>query len=297
MKKLIYNENTREIDVVEKEDEPEPEKSRIRKVKDWLENNKIFFEIFSFVFIGVMGIVISVFGVKLNKIIVDINQRQLEIAENDRKPHFSMDCSYMSVDKTKIGVDGKIPKCNYNIINKGGDITEVFIEPESYIYFYMPTNIEREYYIFKFRSNDFWTDGGRGIGTIEKNKEYIFTEYIFKEEKMEWEEIVKNVLKYFPSIRYIHKNIAKICYTDYIGENQEEFFSFNGIDIKKESGEEFCILLGDNYGSDLDTQKTGTQEVEEAVLLIKNGIEEWIEENKGSRGHEIPEGTRFGYIG
>ena len=74
-------------------------------------------------------------------------------------------------------------------------------------------------------------------------------------------------------------------------------FSFNGIDIKKESGEEFCILLGDNYGSDLDTQKTGTQEVEEAVLLIKNGIEEWIEENKGSRGHEIPEGTRFGYIG
>lgn len=41
---------------------------------------------------------------------------------------------------------------------------------------------------------------------------------------MEWEEIVKNVLKYFPSIRYIHKNIVKICYTDYIGENQEEFF-------------------------------------------------------------------------
>ena len=109
MKKLIYNENTREIDVVKKEDAPEPEKSRIRKVKYWLENNKIFFEIFSFVFIGVMGIVISVFGVKLNKIIVDINQRQIEIAENDRKPHFSMDCSYMSVDKTKIGVGGKIP--------------------------------------------------------------------------------------------------------------------------------------------------------------------------------------------
>lgn len=117
MKKLIYNENTREIDVVEKEDAPEPEKSRIRKVKDWLENNKIFFEIFSFVFIGVMGIVISVFGVKLNKIIVDINQRQLEIAENEiiRRLDISDDM-YTETWETKGKWQGTVRKYSDDVI-------------------------------------------------------------------------------------------------------------------------------------------------------------------------------------
>lgn len=45
------------------------------------------------------------------------------------------------------------------------------------------------------------------------------------------------------------------------------------------------------------SQKTGVQEVEEAVEEIKKGIEGWLRDNKGSRGYEIPDNTRFEYLG
>ena len=59
MKKLIYNENTKEIEIVEKEAFSAKEKKKQKRVKSWLENNKIYFEVFSYLFIGVMGIVIA----------------------------------------------------------------------------------------------------------------------------------------------------------------------------------------------------------------------------------------------
>ena len=42
MKKIVYNENTKEIDVIEKENM----KERPKGIRTWLEKNKIFFEIF-----------------------------------------------------------------------------------------------------------------------------------------------------------------------------------------------------------------------------------------------------------
>lgn len=67
MKKLIYNENTKEIEIVEKEAFSAKEKKKQKRVKSWLENNKIYFEVFSYLFIGVMGIVIAFTGYNINK--------------------------------------------------------------------------------------------------------------------------------------------------------------------------------------------------------------------------------------
>lgn len=67
MKKLIYNENTKEIEIVEKEAFSAKEKKKQKRVKSWLENNKIYFEVFSYLFIGVMGIVIAFAGYNINK--------------------------------------------------------------------------------------------------------------------------------------------------------------------------------------------------------------------------------------
>lgn len=65
MKKLIYNENTKEIDVMEQKNCSEKEKPK--GFKAWLKNNKIFFEIFSLFFVGVMSIILSVVGLRINK--------------------------------------------------------------------------------------------------------------------------------------------------------------------------------------------------------------------------------------
>ena len=115
----IYSGTKREIELSLYEDYDKEVNYSFTKVvpkgiRTWLEKNKIFFEIFSFVFVGGAGIVISFVGLEFNKTIVDINRKQLEITENDKKPHFYIKCDYLSVDTTKIGVDGKTPKCYYS---------------------------------------------------------------------------------------------------------------------------------------------------------------------------------------
>lgn len=114
MKKLLYNENTKEIDVIE-EDFPlkEKEREKPRRVKIWLENNKVFFEIFSFVIVGAMGVVISFVTWKTNERSAEIYQKQLEIEDNDREPYFTT--KELNIDNEK---NAKI-----TIENKGGRIT------------------------------------------------------------------------------------------------------------------------------------------------------------------------------
>lgn len=94
MKKLIYNKHTNEIDIVEQEEIENLKKTennfskKLVRIRQRLERNKIFFEVFSLVFLGIMGAVISVVGVMINKRTTDIYQKQLEIMENDSEPSF-----------------------------------------------------------------------------------------------------------------------------------------------------------------------------------------------------------------
>lgn len=85
MKKLRYNKDTKEIDIIETEE------TGLYVMKEWLEKNKIFFEIFSLFFIGVMGIIISGVGLQINKRTAEIYKSQLEILENDREPYFEIE--------------------------------------------------------------------------------------------------------------------------------------------------------------------------------------------------------------
>lgn len=118
MKKLIYNENTKEIDVVEKEHMPEKDEKKPRKDKKWLEENKIFLDIFSTFCVGVMGLIISIVGWKTNQRSADIYQRQLEILDNDREPYFTIHCETVE----KLFENDSYAKKMYIIRNEGGRI-------------------------------------------------------------------------------------------------------------------------------------------------------------------------------
>ena len=93
MKKLIYNENTKLIDIVECEEiienknEKEKKQGRLKRIKEFfkskiekrresLNKNKVFFEVFSYLFVG---IIISYVGWQTNIRTAEIYQRQLEI--------------------------------------------------------------------------------------------------------------------------------------------------------------------------------------------------------------------------
>lgn len=119
MKRTVFNGVTKKLDLVEREREntneeilKENENTKIsRKFKLWLETNKIFFEVFSYVFVGVMGIVISLVGLKFNVTTVDIYQRQLQIEENDSEPRFSSELLEINEKNTEYA---------YEIVNDGG---------------------------------------------------------------------------------------------------------------------------------------------------------------------------------
>lgn len=149
MKKLIFNEVTKELNFVEQESsrkdgenskennneilkegknniQENAEKSK--KLKFWLENNKIFFEIFSYVFVGVMGIVISLVGLKFNETTVEIYQRQLKMDENDREPSFYSELCWTDVENMDYV---------YEIENRGGIAIDCLVCPVLKIVFYI----------------------------------------------------------------------------------------------------------------------------------------------------------------
>ncbi len=61
-------------------------------MKDFLERNKIFFEITSMIVISTMEVIISVVGLLINIRSGRVNKRQVEISENDREPYFTIKC-------------------------------------------------------------------------------------------------------------------------------------------------------------------------------------------------------------
>lgn len=83
MKKLIFNENTNMIYIIDQEDLNEAEKKKINCIKEKLENNKIYFEVFSYVIIGIMGIVIALVGNNINQKTMEIYEKQLQILDNE----------------------------------------------------------------------------------------------------------------------------------------------------------------------------------------------------------------------
>lgn len=244
--------------------------------------------------LNVRNVEINEANVEINKRNSEISKRQLEIIENDKKPHFVIKRDFIPDNTKQLDDMEKVPKYSYTITNEGGDISEVSIFPESYIYFYIPTSVEQEYYIFKCVSHDFEVGGGSSIGMIEKDKEFIFCEYVFKDNgASEWESLGKSVSEYFPSIKCIHKNFIRIYYTDYMGEHQEKIFEFNDSYVKEPRDEEGYILLEAGLDYSLDY----VPEIEETVEKIKKEIENWLEKNEGSKGYEIPHGMMFQYFG
>lgn len=143
MKKLIYNENTKVIDIVEYEEliedkngkvetkEKAKNQGRTRKVKiflktkiekrrEFLEKNKIFFEVFSYLFVGDMGIIISYVGWQTNIKTTEIYQRQLEIMENDSEPRFSSELFWIDTENMEYA---------YKIENDGGIASDGIVCP------------------------------------------------------------------------------------------------------------------------------------------------------------------------
>lgn len=294
MKKLAFNEITKEIDIIEQKEineiessENENLKKKSERIRYCLERNKIFFEIFSLFFIGVMSIILSFFGWKTDKRSSDIYEKQLEIMNNDREPYFKIRSEeiYEEVEETEF--NNTIAIRRYTISNEGGKIRDVSIVKEccAIIYVQKYKHFVGKYNIFKYTFLDFFfntkdsairqnINDGEDIvfyeyGIERNNKEYIekneFTyEDIFS---MIDEELYKTFLR---DIKLQRKNFVEITYTNYKNEKCTKRFEFTNDNmwISNKAEEGFSLL-----------NNTET-EIEKIPEEVKRRIENWLKSNK-----------------
>ena len=162
---------------IEKETTQKNEETRIDKTRAFLEKNKVFFEIFSSVLLGVMSIIISVVGTQINNKTKKIYKKQLEILEDDREPYFVLKCK-----KNFTFFPPKLrKKKKYILKNIGGKISCVDFDIDLYfeisIQYYFPL----QHYRFKVNLFDFYKrfypkKGLKSYIYNEENKELIFYE-------------------------------------------------------------------------------------------------------------------------
>jgi len=296
MRRLKIDKNTKiaywqdEKDEIEKKQESK-EKSKEEKK---LEKKNYYIEFASLILL----ILTLVFNVVLYNRDLKISERQLKIEENDREPHFYLECEnvWEKLEETK-GTD-RIAKTKYTLVNNGGNISNVFYIVESYVIFYIPTGVENEWYIFKYRTSDFEINHSRRIREEEKGRRLIFYEYTSEKDKDESGRREFELGKYLSEnlnegVTHSFKNVLRIMYTDYMGKEKEKIFEFLGSElIELEKGID-GVSVGVSLDAMVHTKKgkiirmpIDINDTEAVGKAIKEDIENWLNENKGAKGYK-----------
>lgn len=257
--------------------------------RESLKKNKIFYEVFSYLFVGIMGIVLSFVGWKTNERSADIYQKQLEIMKNDREPYFTLKSEeiYEEVEETE--EDDTIAIRRYIISNNGGTIRDVSIIKDASAIISVPKNednITEGYYVFKYSFLDFFFNKlgiKPQIQHVEDGKDIIFYEYgierkhpdYIDDEEFDYSDIFwmleeKLEEKLNCALLYERKNFIEITYTNYKNEKYTKRFEFTNDNMWLSNEDEEGIDLHYNVSQDIDNM------AEE----IKEGIEGWIIENE-----------------
>ena len=121
-----------------------------KRLKEALDENKVFFEVFSYVVIGIMGIILSISAVFVSSRANDIAAEQLLVSELVNMPMFNISGesgkTYFDENQNEMGV-------TLVIKNNGGQITNATI--------YARTVVE-----FKIEDEDFASGFIQGMGTL-----------------------------------------------------------------------------------------------------------------------------------
>lgn len=282
----------------------EHERAGKGKFKKFLEENKIFFEVFSYVFVGAMGIILSAVGININKQTMDVYKRQLKISENENSPYFDLEFEKVWDKVEETQKTEKIANIKYTLTNNGGKIKNVKIRPESYIIFYVPTGMNNEWYIFKYMTNNFSINRPIRKREEEKGKKFVFYEYISEKLKNKMDNRDFELAKYLSEnlsidenlrneVTYSKKDILYIDYIDYMGEEQNKIFEMFGSELEElekdidgvHVGMTMNAIVHDSNG-ELKSLPIDTDDTEAVGKRLKEDIEEWLENNKGAKGYK-----------
>lgn len=103
----------------------EPNRKEKKNIREWLEKNKILFEIVSSVCLTLMSIVTLAVSISFNQNSSKLYKKELEILENDREPYFTIKCEPIGGKFEENGYS--FTKKLYTVKNGGGLITGAYL--------------------------------------------------------------------------------------------------------------------------------------------------------------------------
>jgi hypothetical protein len=209
----------------------------IKWLRMFLERNKIFFEIFSYVVIGFTGIIFSYFQWKTN-------EQQIEMHRNEIQPVFRIAFTLYKIDSEVYNTEA------LKIYNDGTPIKSFDYEIKTYYHLeYISKNNREEYYIPII--GFYWTE------LPKSNSVGILTECYLKNNNAEYARIYKECLsqshedEYYSIERF---SLIKISYQDIIDEQHVVYYKNKEL-IGKDYHNEIIKKseqLNDNFPIDVD---------------------------------------------
>jgi len=251
MKKLIYNENTKEIDVMEQKNCSEKEKPK--GFKAWLKNNKIFFEIFSLFFVGVMSIILSVVGLRINKKTAEIYQKQLKIEEDNREPLFQLKTELINEN-----IEKNQKEYRHIIKNEGGSISYATAMIRKYIEVGIISIEGKEIIepiIFRAPISDrHYTETRFGVQYNEFDKNFVLHEIDCKEDMLTFsDELSGRIALLIDDTRFYSSGIhtyIEIVYNDYQNKQVKEKYEINNVYFTKGDKQYYTKSMSPEYDED-----------------------------------------------
>ncbi len=261
MKKLVHNKETEELELIEIE--------RKRRVKSFLERNKIFFETVVIVFLTVMSIIVSVVGVRIDIRSQEISKKELEILENDRAPYFKIECD-LKYDEFE-SADNYVIKKTYTITNTGGAISGAYITVCSYVKIYLPKDKPGEYDIYTYiLPENLIKNETLFHGYNEESKSFTFCEYESSDCSDYIKELEKGLRIFFDNegIILLCENYVDMVYVNYKNERYDVRYRFLEDELILQDKQEAHTFLGFLYEGDEG------ETVVKTYIQIKDIIEE-----------------------
>lgn len=223
MKKIDYNQHTHEINIIKIK-----KSTWIKRIGKFLNKYKIFIIVIPSFFLTIMSVLISAIGVMASIKSTEIYNRQLEILENDREPHFTIECNHS--DQIFEGSDYNYTKKEYTIKNEGGLITGTCM-PEIYTYIFIKvsnTETSQKYTYILYLNDIFEEDEVFSLYDINK-KEFKF----YKRESDKVNKLIPELETQFKEI-FFNTQGNKYTLEAYIYDCIEiEYINYQNIEFKQ----------------------------------------------------------------
>lgn len=189
-------------------------------MKEWLEEKRIYFDLFPSVLISLAALFISISS-------YNISRQQLQINDIQLNPHFHVETQYILDPK-----DGKYNEIVMSVYNSGAPINNADFSVSSFIVIDYEKNLVRKklvvpitgYYTVMFNNQ-------RPLGEFVSFKGHLNNKNFYK---LNNEFLVEKVREKYGFVNLEVENIITINYSDRKGEKKEAYF-YNNTLVDKEN--------------------------------------------------------------